>query len=89
MVFLMIAALFVASAPWRWAPVVAALFGAVFTAGFFATPAGLANLFGGGGAEVAVAQGAQLLGELTALVAGVAAAWAGHARPAGVQRRGA
>lgn len=72
-VFLLIGALFVALVPWRWAPAVGALLGAVFTVGFVATSAGVDNLFGGAGAGVAAAQGLQLVGELAALVAGIAA----------------
>lgn len=78
-VFLVIGALFVALAPWRWAPVVGALLGAVFTIGFAATPAGLDNLLGGAGAGVAAAQGVQLVGELAALIAGIAATWSHYA----------
>lgn len=79
-IFLLIGALFVALAPWRWAPVVGALLGAVFTLGFAATPAGLDNLVGGSGAGVAAAQSVQLVGELVALVAGIAATWANYAK---------
>ncbi|WP_026932168.1 hypothetical protein [Glycomyces tenuis] len=79
-VFLLIGTLFVAFAPWRWAPLVGALLGAAFTIGFAATPAGIENLFGGEGAGVAAAQGVQLLGALAALLAGIAATRAGYAR---------
>ncbi|MDA2809960.1 hypothetical protein O4J56_04865 [Nocardiopsis sp. RSe5-2] len=72
-VFLLIAALFIALARWRWAPAVGALFGAVFTLGFAATPAGLDNLLGGSGAGIAAAQAVQVVGEAMALVAGVVA----------------
>lgn len=85
MVFLVVGALFTALAPWRWAPVVASIFGTVFIVGFIATPVGLDNLLGGAGAGVAAAQGVQLLGALTALVAGIAATRSAYAKPPAAQ----
>lgn len=85
MVFLLIGAAFVAFAPWRWAPVLGALLGALFTTGFVVSASGLDNLAGGAGAGVALAQGVQVAGALTALVAGVAATRAGYVKPAAAQ----
>lgn len=79
-VYLLIVSLFVVLAPWRWVPVVAALFGVLTTVGFAVTTAGADNLFGGEGAGIAAAQGLQLIGGLTALVAGIAATWANYAK---------
>lgn len=72
-VFLLVCTVFVVLAPWRWTPLLGAFLGLVFTIGFLASPSGVGNLFGGAGAIAALGQAVELLGVLTALVAGVLA----------------
>jgi hypothetical protein len=72
-VILLAGALFVGLAPWRWAPGVGALLGLFVFVGFLISPTGLSNLFGQAGTSVAIGQGIQVVGVLTALVAGVIA----------------
>ena len=71
-VILLAGAIFVALAPWRWAPAVGAFLGLFVTVGFVAS-GGPPNLFGRDGTSVAIGTWIQLLGVLTALVAGVIA----------------
>jgi hypothetical protein len=71
-VILLASAIFVALAPWRWAPAVGAFLGLFVTVGFVAS-GGPPNLFGRDGTSVAIGTWIQLLGVLTALVAGVIA----------------
>ncbi len=52
------------------------------TVGFLISPTGLSNLAGDAGASVAVGQGIQVIGVLTALIAGVIATWANYRKPA-------
>ena len=70
-VILLAGALFVGLAPWRWAPGVGAFLGLFVFAGFLISPTGLSNLFGKAGTGVAIGQGIQVIGVLTALLAGV------------------
>ncbi len=70
-VILLAGALFVGLAPWRWAPGVGAFLGLFVFAGFLISPTGLSNLFGQAGTSVAIGQGIQVIGVLTALLAGV------------------
>lgn len=70
-VVLLAGALLVGLAPWRWAPGVGALLGLFVVVGFLISPTGLSNLFGQAGASVAIGQGIQVVGVLTALIAGV------------------
>jgi hypothetical protein len=70
-VILLAGALFVGLAPWRWAPGVGAFLGLFVFAGFLISPTGLSNLFGQAGTSVAIGQGIQVIGVLTALMAGV------------------
>lgn len=70
-VILLAGALFVGLAPWRWAPGVGAFLGLFVFAGFLISPTGLSNLFGKAGTGVAIGQGIQVIGVLTALIAGV------------------
>jgi hypothetical protein len=70
-VILLAGALFVGLAPWRWAPGVGAFLGLFVFAGFLISPTGLSNLFGQAGTSVAIGQGIQVIGVLTALIAGV------------------
>jgi hypothetical protein len=77
-VILLAGALLVGLAPWRWAPGVGAFLGLFVLVGFLISPTGLSNLFGEAGAGVAIGQGIQVLGVLTALIAGVIATRANY-----------
>jgi hypothetical protein len=74
-VILLAGALFVGLAPWRWVPGVGVFLGLFVFVGFLISPTGLTNLFGRAGASVAIGQGIQVVGVLTALIAGVIATW--------------
>jgi hypothetical protein len=71
-VILLAGAIFVTLAPWRWAPAVGAFLGLFVTVGFVAS-GGPPNLFGRDGTSVAIGTWIQLIGVLTALIAGVIA----------------
>ena len=71
-VILLAGAIFVALAPWPWAPAVGAFLGLFVTVGFVAS-GGPPNLFGRDGTSVAIGTWIQLIGVLTALIAGVIA----------------
>ena len=81
-VILLAGAAFVALAPWRWAPGVGAFLGLFVLVGFLISPTGLPNLFGEEGTGVATGQGLQLVGVLTALVAGMIATRANYRKQA-------
>jgi hypothetical protein len=74
-VILVVGALFVALMSWRWAPVVGAVLGLFVAAGFVASGLnggdGFDNVSGVHGAGRAIGQVVQLIGVLTALVAGL------------------
>jgi K+-sensing histidine kinase KdpD len=70
-VILFAGAVFAALAPWRWAAGVGAFLGLFVFAGFLISPTGLSNLFGQAGTGIAIGQGVQVLGVLTAMIAGV------------------
>jgi hypothetical protein len=70
-VILLAGALFVGLVPWRWAPGVGALLGLFVFVGFLISPTGLTNLFGQAGTSVAIGQAIQVIGVVTALLAGV------------------
>jgi hypothetical protein len=80
MVILVAGALFVGLAPWRWVPGVGAFLGLFVTVGFLASPTGRTNLVGDAGVSVAVGQAIQVVGVVTALVAGVVATRASYRR---------
>jgi hypothetical protein len=82
MVILLAGAGFVGLAPWRWAPGVGAFLGLFVLVGFLVSPTGLTNLLGRAGTGVAAGQGVQVLGVLTALLAGVIATRASYLRRA-------
>jgi hypothetical protein len=65
-------ALFVAFAPWRWAPLVGTALGLFIVVGFFAST-GVSNLVGTLGPVVSVGSAIQLIGVIVAAVAGVVA----------------
>jgi len=69
-IILLAGAIFVSLASWRWAPAVGAFLGLFVTVGFVAS-GGPPNLFGRDGTSVAIGTWIQLIGVLTALVAGV------------------
>jgi hypothetical protein len=81
--------LFVGLAPWPWAPTVGAFLGLFVTVGFLISPTGSSNLAGEAGTSVAIGQGIQVIGVVTALIAGVTATRANYrrARSRGVTRR--
>ncbi len=81
-ILLVVGAIFVGLAPWRWVPLVGTLLGAFITVGFLISPTGLSNLSGGAGASVAIGQGIQVVGALLALSAGAVAARANYRRSA-------
>jgi hypothetical protein len=72
-VVLLAGALFVALARLPWAPAVGAALGLFVFVGFLISPTGRPNLLGEAGTSVAIGQAIQLIGVLTALVAGVIA----------------
>ncbi|WP_146159432.1 hypothetical protein [Allonocardiopsis opalescens] len=78
LVFLLLAALIVLLLRWRWTPALGALLAAMFAAGFWLDPTGLANLTGQAGALAAAGQAVQQLGALTAVLAGLVATAAGY-----------
>jgi len=81
-VILLAGALLVGLTPWRWAPGVGAFLGLFVFVGFLISPSGLSNLFGRAGTSVAIGQGIQVIGVLTALIAGVIATRANYGRQA-------
>jgi hypothetical protein len=81
-VILVAGALFVGLTPWRWSPAVGALLGLFVAVGFAISPTGWDNLVGRAGVNVAIGQAIQLIGVLTALVAGVIATQNGYGQPA-------
>jgi hypothetical protein len=85
-VILLGGAIFVSLASWPWAPGVGAFLGLFVLAGFLISPTGLSNLSGDAGTGVAVGQGIQVVGVLTALVAGVIATRANYQKSASPRR---
>jgi hypothetical protein len=75
-------ALFVGVTPWRWTPAVGAFLGLFVTVGTLISPDGLSNLAGEAGTSIAIGQGLQAIGVLTALIAGVMATRANYRKPA-------
>jgi hypothetical protein len=85
LVILLAGALFVGLASRPWAPGVGAFLGLFVTGGFLISPTGLTNLFGQAGTSVAIGQGIQVIGVLTALIAGVIATRANYRKPPNAQ----
>jgi hypothetical protein len=83
-VILVAGALFVSLSRKRWSPAVGAFLGLFVTLGFLISPTGVSNLSGDAGADVALGQGVQQVGVITALVSGVIATRAAYRRPAHV-----
>jgi hypothetical protein len=75
-------ALVVGLGPWRWATGVGVALGLFVLVGFLISPTGLPNLVGRNGAGVAVGQGIQVVGVLTAIIAGVIATRLNYRNPA-------
>jgi hypothetical protein len=73
-VILLAGAVLVGLASWRWAPGIGAFLGLFVFVGFLISPTGRSNLLGEAGAGAAIGQAIQVLGVLTALIAGVIAA---------------
>jgi hypothetical protein len=74
-------AVFVALRRWSWTPAVGAFLGLFVTIGFLISPDGLSNLAGAAGTSVAIGQGIQVIGVVTALIAGVIATRANYRQP--------
>ena len=72
-IILLVGALFVGLARWPWAPGVGASLGLFVIVGFLISPTGVSNLAGEAGMSVAIGQGTQVIGVVTALIAGVIA----------------
>jgi hypothetical protein len=81
-IILLLGTVFVGLAPWRWTPAVGAFLGLFVLVGFLISPTGLPNLIGENGTSVAVGQGIQQIGVITALIAGSAATRANYRAPA-------
>jgi hypothetical protein len=81
-VILLAGALLVGLAPWRWAPGLGALLGLFVLVGFLISPTGLSNLFGQAGTSIAIGQGIQVVGVVTALIAGMIATRATYRKQA-------
>ncbi|HET8624312.1 MAG TPA: hypothetical protein VFM14_12180 [Gemmatimonadales bacterium] len=77
-VILIAGGVFVALARWAWAPAVGAFLGLFVAVGFLISPTGMSNLTGEAGTGVAIGQAIQVVGVLTALVAGVVATRANY-----------
>jgi hypothetical protein len=87
MVILAIGALLVALGRWWWIPAVGAAFGLFVTVGFLLSPTGVDNLVGESGTAVALGQGIQQLGVITAFVAGLIATGLAYRRRSSVAQR--
>lgn len=77
-IILVAGTLFVGMARWAWAPGVGAFLGLFVAVGFLASPDGVSNLAGDAGTGVAIGQGIQVIGVLTALIGGVIATRANY-----------
>lgn len=84
-VILLAGALFVGLTSWRWTPAVGGFLGLFVTVGFLLegtiSGSGFENLAGEAGAGRAVGQGAQVVGVVTALIAGVIATRTNYRKP--------
>jgi uncharacterized membrane protein len=74
-------AVIVALVRWRWAPLVGVALGLFMIVGFLASPNGIDNLTAVHGATISVGTVVQLLGVVTAVVAGLVATVAGYRGP--------
>lgn len=71
LVILLAGAFLVGLAPWPWVSAVGAFLGLFVTVGFLISPSGVPNLLGQNGTSVLIGTCIQMLGVLTALIAGV------------------
>jgi hypothetical protein len=78
---LLLGALLVWLAPWRWAPAVGAFMGSILIVGFMLS-GGPPNLVGHKGTTVAVGDWLMIAGGCTAMIAGVIATRSDHPKPA-------
>jgi hypothetical protein len=78
MIIMLAGALLVGLVPRRWASGVGGFLGLLFVIGFFTSPTGRTNLLGEAGLTVAIGQGIQVVGALTALIAGLIAWSSGY-----------
>jgi hypothetical protein len=99
LVILLVGALFVALAPWRWAPGVGAFLGLFVTLGFLVS-GGVPNLIGGDGNTffgtpnpigrdtlgTVIGTWIQMIGVLSALIAGMIATRNNYRKPTGTRR---
>jgi hypothetical protein len=85
-VILLVGAVLVGLAPWRWAPGIGAFLGLLFTVVFLISATGIPNFLGRHGTSVAIGSWIQMTGVLTALVAGVIATRNNYRKPARVPR---
>jgi hypothetical protein len=85
-IILLAGAVFLSLAAWPWAPGVGAFMGLFVTVGFLIEAVvggtGLDNLTGAAGAGRLIGQGIQVVGVVTALIAGLAATRANYRNPA-------
>jgi len=72
-VILLAGALVVGLAPWRWAPAVGVLLSLFILVGFLISPDGIPYIRGEHGATRQIGQAIEVIGVLTALIAGVIA----------------
>jgi hypothetical protein len=77
-VILLAGTAFVALGRSPWTPAVGAFLGLFVILGFLISPTGLSNLSGQAGASVATGQGIQVIGVVTAFIAGVIATRANY-----------
>jgi hypothetical protein len=75
---LLAGALFVGLAHWRWVPGVGAFLGLFVLVGFFLSPLGIPHMFGAYGTARQIGQAIQVIGVVTALIAGVIATQANY-----------
>jgi hypothetical protein len=81
MVLLTAGAVLVGMARRPWVPAVGAFLGLFVIVGFLISPTGLSNLTGEAGTSVAIGQGIQVVGVITALIAGALATRASYRKP--------
>jgi hypothetical protein len=77
-VILLAGALFVGLAPWRWAAGVGAFLGLFVTVGFLISPLGIPHILGEHGIAKQIGQAIQVIGVVTAMIAGVIATQANY-----------
>lgn len=81
-IILLVGAVVVSVAKWRWVPLLGVALGLFVVIGALVSPNGIPNLFGRSGPAIAVGQGVQGIGVLVAVIAGVVATRANYRGPA-------